>query len=835
GASPDGHRLIYEFLSGLNKNQPRIFICQCWQGYTNTPFYPIVQMLKYDLDLQHETHHKRKLEKLKFFAEQYELDANRIVPILMSLLENPYDDVIEQIDDDISIESPHYKLVENTANIEQIPDVLLEILYAASNKPVIFLLKDLQWADTSTKDLLTKLLEKVVETKGSQKILIIASHREQNPFSKTKTSDIEKTIQLTPLDKINSRKLAEIIVNKTNTPLNNSDIDSIVKKTGGIPHSIYAAIVNEDIPDSWFKKVMSYLENISKPNDEISPKRIAQIASFLENSFDYEQLRKTVLYCMKLSVKSTEYDAQLRSNFNTLTEKELIIPVPLAEKTSYKFVCENIREQIYNSISSQDRHDLHSKIAAMFIENNPNISEPSPELIARHYTQASKYALDYESKDKTSQQAAYWWHRTAKYAIHRLSLVVAINSLNKALLLLKEVTEGIDKLNLELQIYLDMATCHELLHGPSDEKVKTALKKAEEIAKKEGGKISIFRTQWRNWFYTYLRGNLVQAQNQAQELLYSPACSENKICLLEAHHAMWDTMFHSGKQHTIFPYHFRGLVLSGKLSTEEHGLGYAGHSAYVCCISRAALLMWFYGLADQSLALCAEAVDLAESFQHSNTVAHAHSHTALLYLFRNQPQNIEIHARKVIESATTDSIKSRLVFGQILLESAQLQKQPDGNTIKMFERHRLEWKSIGVRMFETLWLAVEAEAHLCLGNFTQGLNCINTAFDAIKETDENFYLAELLRINGELLNALNYKPQKIIDCFNRAMETAEKSHLKSLQLRAMVSLYKFLTNKKNSNKEITTLEKNLHEVYSSFTEGHNTTDLITAKKLLNIL
>ena len=95
-----------------------------------------------------------------------------------------------------------YKLAEKAACKEKFPEVLLEILQAIASEPVIVLLKDLQWADPSTAELLGKLLKKVSDTTTVQHILIIGSYRNSKPAFAKGISDIEtKPIQLGSLEK----------------------------------------------------------------------------------------------------------------------------------------------------------------------------------------------------------------------------------------------------------------------------------------------------------------------------------------------------------------------------------------------------------------------------------------------------------------------------------------------------------------------------------------------------------------------------------------------------------------------------------------------------------
>ena len=93
---------------------------------------------------------------------------------------------------------------------------------------------------------------------------------------------------------------------------------------------------------------------------------------------------------------------------------------------------------------------------------------------------------------------------------------------------------------------------------------------------------------------------------------------------------------------------------------------------------------------------------------------------------------------------------------------------------------------------------------------------------------ERFWQTELLRLKGELrLQQSDQSVQAAEECFCEALKIAQDQHAKMLELRAATSLAR-LWRKLN---KLDDAKRMLHSVYSRFTEGIDTRDLVEAKLL----
>jgi predicted ATPase len=108
---------------------------------------------------------------------------------------------------------------------------------------------------------------------------------------------------------------------------------------------------------------------------------------------------------------------------------------------------------------------------------------------------------------------------------------------------------------------------------------------------------------------------------------------------------------------------------------------------------------------------------------------------------------------------------------------------------------------------------------------------VDWAFEAVEKYDERYMESELYRLKGELLRMRGEPENDVEKYFKQAIELSRRRMAKSWELRAAMSLSR-LWQRQGKREEA---RKILEEVYSWFTEGFNTPDLIEAKALLEDL
>jgi predicted ATPase len=141
------------------------------------------------------------------------------------------------------------------------------------------------------------------------------------------------------------------------------------------------------------------------------------------------------------------------------------------------------------------------------------------------------------------------------------------------------------------------------------------------------------------------------------------------------------------------------------------------------------------------------------------------------------------------------------------------------------------------RLFVPLLLALQAEAHLRLGQSSEACTAISEALAVINQNGEGWWESELYRLKGEqLYQSVAKRQASSIDqdveaCFHQALAVARQQQAKSLELRAAVALARLWQSQGQCQDAYELLES----VYGWFTEGFDTADLQEAKTLLEQL
>jgi predicted ATPase len=130
-------------------------------------------------------------------------------------------------------------------------------------------------------------------------------------------------------------------------------------------------------------------------------------------------------------------------------------------------------------------------------------------------------------------------------------------------------------------------------------------------------------------------------------------------------------------------------------------------------------------------------------------------------------------------------------------------------------------------------LGALAEGLAGLGQFTEALATIDRALASANRGGEVWYVAELLRVNGELL--LRGTGDQSISaaerCFSEALEVAREHDALSWELRIALSFARLRVGQDRQDDA----RQLLAPVYGRFTEGFETPDLRSASAMLESL
>jgi len=252
----------------------------------------------------------------------------------------------------------------------------------------------------------------------------------------------------------------------------------------------------------------------------------------------------------------------------------------------------------------------------------------------------------------------------------------------------------------------------------------------------------------------------------------------------------------------------------------------------VLCRIFAAWALWSLGYPDQGLARSQEAVTLAQQSAHPFSLDFALCWAAVFHQFRREGRVAQERAEAAMNLAMEQGFPLWVAYSSILRAWALVHQGQAKEGIEQLHQGMMAWRATGAEIFRPYCLALLAEAYGTLGEPEAGLTVLAEALTLVDIAGERWYEAELYRLKGSLLlqQSSDNAPESE-SCFHQAISIAQNQSAKSWELRAATSLARLWRSqgKRDEAREL------LEPVYSWFTEGFDTADLIDAKALLDEL
>jgi predicted ATPase len=377
--------------------------------------------------------------------------------------------------------------------------------------------------------------------------------------------------------------------------------------------------------------------------------------------------------------------------------------------------------------------------------------------------------------------------------------------------------------------------------GPAAPEVEQLYTRARELCEQVGEPPQLFRVLWGFWQMYNRRGDAQTMRALGEQLLSLAQRLEDPDLLLEAHHALWTSLFSDGELAAARMHQEQGRQLYDPQRHRAHAALYSGHDPGVCGRYRAAPTLWLLGYPDQAVVSSQAALSLAQQLAHPLSLAIALFWAAILHHLRREAFLTQAHAEAAMTLATDQEFPQQVVEATPLRGWALAMSGHGEEGIAQIVQGLAAYGATRAIRDRPYYLALLAEASAHVGQTTEGLEAVIEALATVTKSAVRWWEAELHRLKGELLLQSALKNQEstvftldaaeVEACFQQALDIARRQRAKSLELRAAVSLSR-LWQQYGKSAEAREL---LSPIYGWFTEGFDTTDLQEAKALLAAL
>jgi len=814
GEAGIGKSRLVQVLTEQVAAEPQAWLtpCQCSPYYQNSALYPWIDLLeRVALRFEREESPQQKIRKLEGFVVQYGLPLAEAVPLFATLLSLP-----------LPADYAPLALSPEQQKQKTLHALLTILLKIAAQQPVLFVMEDLHWIDPSTLELLSLL----VDQGPTARILALFTCR--SDFSPPWTGRAHLT-QMT-LNRLPRRQAAELTGRVAHgKALPPEVVEQIVAKTDGVPlcveeltkmvlesellqeraerYELTGPLPPLAIPTTLHDSLMARLDRLA------AVKALAQLGATLGREFAYDLLQAVSLWD----------EDTLRHGLHQLVAAEFLYQQGLPPQATYRFKHALIQDAAYQSLLRSTRQRHHQRIAQVVEARFPELCAMQPELLAHHYTEAG-----------LGGQALPYWQRAGERSIQRSAHLEAIAHLSKGLEVLRTLSDTPEHLEQELDLQLALGPALVVTRGPASPAVEQAYARARELCQQVEEPPQLFPVLWGLWRLYHSRGDYQRARALGEQLLSLAQQVHDSALLLEAHHALWATLFHTGEFASTRAHLEQGRALYDPQQHRSHALFYGGHDPGVCCLSHAAWSLWILGYPDQALQSMREALTLAHALAHPFSLANALRFATTLHQSRREPQAAHERVEACVVLADEQGFAEVLAEATIMRGWALAAQGQGTEGMAQMCQGLAAYRASGTERQRPYYLALLAEGYGSIGQTTEGLSLLAEALALVDKIGEHGWGAELHRLQGELLLAEAGERQQVQEaeaCFHQALDVARRQQAKSWELRAAMSLSRLWQQqgKRDEAREL------LAPVYAWFTEGFETVDLQEAKALLEEL
>ena len=726
-------------------------------------------------------------------------------------------------------------MLQQSNLLEQYTRVLQDL---AKEKPLLLVLDDLQWVDPGSASLLFHLGRRI----QGNRILILGALRpaevalgrgeERHPLEpilhefKRDFGEIEIEV-----GKKEARQFVDDLIDAEPNRLGRKFRETLYSQTKGHPLFMVELLrdmeergaLAKDKDGRWIEgpdldwntlpaRVDAVIEErVQRLNEKL--REILTIASVEGEEFTAEVVARIQKEEVRELIKLLSRELDKRHH---LVSAKGIRQLAKQRLSSYLFQHILFQRYLYNSLDQVERAELHEEVGNILEALYGEQAEEIAAQLARHFLEAGIVPKAIEYLRKAGDKAV------------RLSAgAEAIVHYNKALELLKELPETPQRDQLELALQLALAVPLMSTKGFGAPELGQAVVRARELCDRVGDMRQRFFALFQLVNYYGTTGQYRTSLKFAEQM--SQIGEQSKDPMLEASCCNAPTwpLLNIGELVQTVEY---GKRMMDIYDQEKHGfLAYLiGYDVAVFNQGFGSWAQWILGYPDQALRQLNEAANIARKSGHPHTLAFVQLLACELNWFLGDYPQINKHTEELVPLCEKNGFIYIGAHGYFYRGERAILKGKVKEGIAQMRQSLAIMEGTGTLTCFSRLRARIADACRKAGDLEEGLSAADWALEAVEKYDERYMEAEIYRLRGELLRMRGEPENEVEKYFRRAIELSRQRLAKSWELRAVMSLCRLW----QSQGKREDARKNLEEVYSWFTEGFTTPDLIEAKALL---
>jgi len=396
---------LMERLAGEPHTRLRYF---CSQQHTDSAFFPIIGQMERAAGFAHGDTSQAKLDKLEALLAQ-SFTPLQDAALVAEMLSLPNDGRYPTLE--MAPQQRRQKTLEALA-------AQLEAL--SRQKPILMIFEDAHWTDPTSLEAFGRTVDRI---KNLPALLIVTYRPEfEAPWIGRPYVTL---LALTRLDEGDIDAMIDRVIGNKSLPTNIRQ--DIIERTDGIPlfvEEMTKAVLeagtegdarqtastvpslSQAVPASLHASLMARLDRLG------AAREVAQIGAAIGREFSHPLL----------AAVTRKPEAELGSALDRLIDAGLLFRQGAPPQATYLFKHALVQDAAYGTLLREPRRALHARIAETLEGEFAEIAESRPELLARHYTEASLI-----------EKAVSFWRTAGQRSLAGCALLEGAEQLKRAL------------------------------------------------------------------------------------------------------------------------------------------------------------------------------------------------------------------------------------------------------------------------------------------------------------------------------------------------------------------------------------------------------------------
>jgi class 3 adenylate cyclase/predicted ATPase len=543
--------------------------------------------------------------------------------------------------------------------------------------------------------------------------------------------------------------------------------------------------------------------------DRLAPehKRLLQAASVVGRHVPFALLKAI----------AEESEDALRLGLKELQLAELLYETSVFPEVEYTFKHGLTHDVAYGSLLHDRRRRLHIQIME-------EIEHLYPHWVTEQVDRLAHHAF----KGEMWEKATDYLLRAGQKSIRRSAYPEALTHLSAGLGALARLPTTPDRLRTELDLQVSLGSAYLATRGWAAPEVERTYARARELCDAVGHTPQLFPVLWGITTFYLLRCQVERAVGAAERFLALAQDAEDDGPRVVGEFLMGNTLFWTGDLARTRRHLETSLALYDP--PRHEGLAdFYGQDIRVTALSYLGWTLWFQGHPDRGLRCHDDAVRLATERNHVHSIAYAEGVRLFGLQIRGAVHELLERAATAIAFTDDQGAEFFSAFDRVPRGWAVAQQGNAQKGIAEMRRALDAYRATGSELPAVAMRSMLADACWQAGQPEHALAEVTLALDMVDRFQDRVWEPEVYRLKGECLLALpDGNEEEAEACFRQAIDLARSQGARSWELRATMSLSRWL--RKRGQPELA--RDALAPVYASFTEGFDTADLRDARALL---